>query len=261
MKFKSSLLSQASGSLAGLVFQHGRGGTSIKARSMPVNKRSAGQNVRRAAFSKLLHFWSLTIPPPANQIKFMNSTLRKEWKNYADHVNGPTSLGRTPHLTGRDHFIRCNLPRQLYWSDKTVIIVPPKQLNLGSPPELTNIDGQFNANGNLSLSFDLTMQEPPASFNVNNFIFIRASAPCMASVTTRRRPYLYHQDYSLNDVPSWPWHYELTIGWNTWNFDPNFGPYNFAAAGCRVFCMAQVSRSDGRLSMPQHFSIISPTHS
>jgi len=44
MKFKSPILSQASGSIAGITFSHNRGGMYVRARAVPTNPGSPQQH-------------------------------------------------------------------------------------------------------------------------------------------------------------------------------------------------------------------------
>jgi hypothetical protein len=261
MIFKSSLLSQASGSLAGLVFQHGRGGLHIKSRSSPVNKQSAAQNRYRAAFSFLLSRWQTDFFKVGRPGLTMNDSVRAGWNNYAAHVYADISESGAKRLSGRDHFIRSNLPRLMYYQAAPVHNAAPQNLTLGVPPELAGINGFIDGNGNFQVNFTLTIKEPSSSFTNLSFLLFKATPACPPSVTRRRKAFAYFTTYGLLGFDPWPQQLSVTFTWPPWHDIPSRGPYDFCAAGCRIFISCQLSRLDSRLTSPQYFSLISPTHS
>ncbi len=101
MLFTSPLLSQASGSLAGLTFSHTRGSKYVKARTTPTNPNSQRQGIVRTAMGILAPYWGTEL----------TQTERDAWRLYAANVPTTNALGETIHLTGQQHFIRINVPR------------------------------------------------------------------------------------------------------------------------------------------------------
>ncbi len=101
MLFTSPLLSQASGSLAGLTFSHTRGSKYVKARTTPTNPNSQRQGIVRAAMGVLSPYWG----------QELTQAERDAWRLYAANVPSSNALGETIHLTGQQHFMRINIPR------------------------------------------------------------------------------------------------------------------------------------------------------
>lgn len=101
MKFKSEVLTQASGSIGGTTYAHNRGGLYRRARSIPTNPNSAAQQTVRTNFGQLATRWNDSL----------SSSSRAEWENYA--ANSPTTdaLGDPLVLTGQQMYIRCNSVR------------------------------------------------------------------------------------------------------------------------------------------------------
>lgn len=99
--FKSSLLAQASGSLAGTVFSHNRGGQYMRNRSIPTNPSTARQASVREALSTLVYAWSNTL----------SEAQRTAWTAYADNTPVLNRLGDSIRLTGQQMFVRCGTVR------------------------------------------------------------------------------------------------------------------------------------------------------
>lgn len=101
MKFKSEVLTQASGSIGGTTYAHNRGGLYRRARSIPTNPNSAAQQTVRTNFGQLATRWNDTL----------TTAQRSAWENYA--ANSPTTdaLGDSLVLTGQQMYIRCNSVR------------------------------------------------------------------------------------------------------------------------------------------------------
>ncbi len=101
MLYSSPIVSQASGSLAGLTFSHTRGSKYIKARTTPTNPNSQRQAIVRTAMGVLGPVWGQTL----------TQLQRDGWRLYASNVPSTNKIGETIHLTGQQHFTRINIPR------------------------------------------------------------------------------------------------------------------------------------------------------
>lgn len=101
MKYKGTIIGEASGSVASLTFSHNRGGQYIRQRSVPVNPNTVFQQLIRGYFAQLASRWvdSLTAPQ------------RDSWETYAQAVPLPDSLGEPRVLNGMSMYQRCNTPR------------------------------------------------------------------------------------------------------------------------------------------------------
>jgi hypothetical protein len=101
MKFKGTLLSEASGSIAGLTFSHNRFGQYIRARAVPVNSSSIYQQLIRSVMLSLASRWSDTL----------TDLQREAWETYAANVQRPDALGEPRTLTGLNWYVALNVPR------------------------------------------------------------------------------------------------------------------------------------------------------
>ena len=101
MKFKGTIISEASGSLAGLTFSHNRGGQYIRARAVPVNPGSSGQVAIRGFLSLLTSSW----------VSLLTEVQRAGWDAYALQVQLPDALGEPRNIGGIAHYVRSNVSR------------------------------------------------------------------------------------------------------------------------------------------------------
>ncbi|GAJ18904.1 unnamed protein product, partial [marine sediment metagenome] len=90
---------QLSGSIAGNTYARNRFGNYIRARTKPVNPRSARQSGARINIMWLAEQWRESP---------MNDARRLAWGTYAASVNWNNALGEATILTGFNHFIRSN---------------------------------------------------------------------------------------------------------------------------------------------------------
>lgn len=101
MKFKSQLVTQASGSIGGATFSRNAGGMYIRGRAIPVNPSSPQQQVVRNALTSLSQRW----------INTLTQAQRDAWKVYADQVPIPDTLGEARPIPALSMYIRCNVAR------------------------------------------------------------------------------------------------------------------------------------------------------
>lgn len=101
MKFKSTILGSASGSIAGAVASHNRFGQYFRARTIPVNPNSTFQQTVRNLMGQLTSAWS-------NEL---TSVQRAAWDDYGKAIAIPDSLGDNHYLTGLNHYVRSNVAR------------------------------------------------------------------------------------------------------------------------------------------------------
>lgn len=98
MKFTSSILSAASGSVGGSVYSRNRYGPYIRGRGIPVNPNTSRQQAVRAIFQTLVELWHGSL----------SAAQRTAWNLYASNVTVLDALGNPMNLTGFNHFIRTN---------------------------------------------------------------------------------------------------------------------------------------------------------
>lgn len=122
---KSSVLTQASGSVGGLTYSHNRSGMYMRARATPVNPSSPYQQVIREAQSQLSQQWQT----------ILTAEQREGWATYAANVLRVNRVGDAINIGGLPMFVRCNVPR--IQAAKTVILNAPSIYTIGNPPDMS----------------------------------------------------------------------------------------------------------------------------
>lgn len=220
MLFTSPVYSQASGSIAGLVYSHNRGGMYTRARTTPTDPGSSRQMILRAAVGSLAPTWAGTL----------NDALRQAWRNYASNVAMVNALGETVFLSGQQHYMRCNIPRiQVGLAVKTAA---PTTFDLGTftAPTIS----EANDDRETSISFD----------NTDDW----ASTDGGALLCYHGNP----QGAGINFYKS-PWKYAGKVDGSTATppTSPNvFTPPVEQVAGQKIWTMIRIMQVDGRYSLP-----------
>lgn len=101
MLFKSPVFSQASGSIAGIVYSRNAGGMYTRARAMPTNPNTENQQTVRNAMSTLVVAWQNTL----------TATQRENWATYAFNTPTLNRIGEPTSKSGQQMFLRSNVPR------------------------------------------------------------------------------------------------------------------------------------------------------
>lgn len=101
MKYTSAIMTEASGSLRGIVASHNAGGTYFRGRTVPVNPQSSQQTAVRNAMANIAQAWSGTL----------TATQRNGWNTYAFNTPVTDSLGAPIKLSGFNWYNACNIPR------------------------------------------------------------------------------------------------------------------------------------------------------
>lgn len=96
MKFKSQVLTQASGSIGGITYSHNRGGMYQRARAIPTNPNTPAQQLVRGGLAAAVAYW-------ANS---MTDAERLVWSTYAGNTPTTDALGDPLILTGQQAFLR-----------------------------------------------------------------------------------------------------------------------------------------------------------
>lgn len=89
---------QRSGKQGGVVFSHNKGGPYVRNRAIPVNPNTDRQAAVRTAVRNLSIFWETEL----------SQAQRDAWDVYGAVVAWLNRLGQTIHLSGLNHFVRCN---------------------------------------------------------------------------------------------------------------------------------------------------------
>lgn len=101
MKYKSPILSQASGSLAGSTFSRNKGGNYMRARAVPTNPNSAFQQTVRTFFKGIMNAWTNTL----------TAAQRAGWATYATNTPIVDSLGESRVIPDNAMYLRSNNSR------------------------------------------------------------------------------------------------------------------------------------------------------
>lgn len=222
MKFKSALVTEASGSIGGLTASHNRGGQYLRARAIPVNTNSPQQQAVRQYMGQLASAWGNTL----------TQNQRDLWEAYADNVLLPDPLGEPRKATGLNHFIRCNIPRLQSGLSASILTAAPITFDLGTytAPVLGVVDASDKT---ASIAFTNT---DAWAIAVGGAMLIYASPGQSPATTFYKGPYRYADKVIGAVVPP---------------TTPKVAALPFAVAtGQKCFVKISFIQVDGRLSSP-----------
>ncbi len=219
MLFSSPVYSQASGSIAGITYGHGRSGMYSRARRKPTDPNSFRQATVRQIMASLMPKWG----------EELGASQRAAWNLYGSNVSWPNVLGQTIFLTGHQHFLRCNAPR--LQAGIAIVLDAPVIFDLGTftVPTFT----VANDGPQAGIAFDDTDEW---ATTVGGFMLVWPGRPVGPGRNFYRRPWRFGTKIVGNPTPpitpfpatpQWPW----PIG-------------NIAWVYCRII------QTDGRLSFP-----------
>lgn len=226
MLFKSPLLSQASGSVAGSVFSHNKGGMYMRARTTPVNPNTDAQQSVRDSMRVLVDAWTNTL----------TQTERDSWNLYAFNTPLLNKLGDPTKRTGQNMFVRSNLPR--LHAAMPVIETAPVTFDLGSFTPLTGFTADASAD---TFTFNFGTTDPWANA-AGGVMFIYQSRPVNPTVLFFKGPWQLGSIIEGDPTPPTSPH----------TFNSLFG----MTTGQRVYLKVRVGQADGRLSEPQIISAL-----
>jgi len=226
MRFVSSILPQASGSVGGLVFSHNAGGQYIRARATPTDPGTAAQVSIRGIVASLVNHWVNTLT--ANQ--------RTAWNVYAANVPLLDVFGHSRYRSGINHYVRSNTPRLQVGHSR--IDDGPTTYNLGqyTSPTLT-ITPATNC-------FNITFTTTDEWANeTGSYLYLWGSKPQNPTINFFKGPYKVMSPIAGDDSvpPTSP----AAIG----------VPYTYTI-GQKGFARFNVSRLDGRLSTPFRIGVV-----
>lgn len=217
MKFKGTIIGQASGSYASNTFSHNRGGQYIRNRSIPVNPNSTQQQAVRNAMNLYANRWRTAL----------TQAQRDGWAAYSAAVPIPDSLGEPRDIGGIAMYSRNNIPRRQ--SGLSAVNAAPAALVLGTvtPPTITGIA----ATGIASVVFDNTDEWATA---VGGALLLYFSRGANSTRTANQGGYRY--GFRINGAVVPP-------------ASPGTGTMPFGVtAGQKVFWQARAVTADGKLT-------------
>jgi hypothetical protein len=217
--FKSPVYSQASGSIAGIVYSRNAGGMYTRARAMPTNPNTDAQQAVRDAMRFLTDTWT----------NGMADVLREAWNTYAFNTPTLNKLGEPTHKTGQNMFIRGNIPR--VQAGLVVATTAPVIFDLGTFTAPSSLAADASAD---TITFAINNLEEWANED-GAAMLIYQSRPQNATRTFGKGPFQLAT---------------IVLGDGT---TPPASPVTFAslfplAEDQKVFIQARVTRVDGRLS-------------
>lgn len=213
-------MTQASGSVMGLVASHNHGGPYFRGRTVPVNSSTAQQQAIRNAIIAITAAWGSTL----------TQAQRDGWANYAANTPQTDSLGEPRNLTPLDWYVACNVPR--IQAGIARLDVAPATFNRGS--FTIPVVGACLASGP-SMSIAFTNTDAWASA-VGGYMLLYGSRPTSPTVNYFQGPYRYGGKIAgAATPPTSPY----VLSW----------PFPFAV-GQRIHLQARVVQVDGRLSGP-----------
>lgn len=218
MKFKSQVLTQASGSVGGLTYSHNRGGLYTRARAIPVNPATPQQVAVRGFMVTLATAWVGTL----------TQVQRDAWDLYALLVPLPDSLGDPRNVGGLGMYVRSNVPR--LQAGLARVDAGPTIFSL---PTFTNPDiASITAPTALSLIFN---NGDGWANEAGGAMLVYGSRPANLSINFFKGPYRFASAI-LGDATT-----------------PPTSPAAIAmpfilTAGQKAFVQARVTLADGRLS-------------
>lgn len=224
MKFKGTIIGEASGSVASLTFSHNRGGQYIRQRAVPVNPSSSFQQVVRNATAALTSLWGSTL----------TDAQREGWETYAANVLLPDSLGEPRNIGGLPQYVRSNVSRVQTALPR--VDDPPTEFNLGAftNPSISAVDATAN-------EVDVAFDNADAWANEDDAaLLVYASRPTATTVNFFKGPYRYAGKIDGDAIA------------------PPISPASIAlpfavVAGQRVHFQMRVARADGRISAAIRF--------
>jgi len=224
MKYKSPLISQGSGGVAGCVFSHNRFGAYIRNRTVPTNPLGAEQVRVRQILAGLATGW----------LNDLTSTQREAWTVYGNNVPKIDALGQTFFSTGLNWYIAVNQPRLNFNKpriDDAPTIFTHAELN---PVVITGNAGDQE----VSVTFNNTDSWAGA---VGGFLYLYIAPPQNQSIFFHKSPFRGWATINGAVVP--PTSPAVVAATKA-------SPYTLAS-GSKLFVRAMAQTSDGRISPPQ----------
>jgi len=218
MLFKSSVYTQASGSIGGITYSRNAGGMYTRGRAIPTNPNTAAQQAVKGYMSLLSQAWS----------NVLTSLQRGAWEAYAANVPLRNSLGDERPVSGLNQYIRSNVPR-LTAGLSRIDAGPTNYTLCGlTPPTIVSITASSSL---ASIAFTNTDEWALAT---GGALLIFVSEPLQATINFFKGPFRYAGRVNgAGTAPTSP--ASVTIPFPT-------------AVGKKLFVRFAATAPDGRLS-------------
>lgn len=218
MKYRSALVTEASGSLGGFTASRNKGGLYFRARAIPTNPNSTYQQTVRSALAQLVTTWGSTL----------SAAQRAAWSTYAANTTVIGPLGTPIHNSGLNMYLRGNVSRL-----QTTL---PR---VDDGPTVYDLGGYTEP----SIGFDATAGEIDVTFDNTDAWANEDDAAMLVYVSRPQGPGVefFKGPYRLAGL--------IAGDSTTPPTSPAAITLPFAVtAGQRMFARIVVSRADGRLS-------------
>lgn len=229
MKFKSEVVTQASGSVGGVTYSHNRGGMYRRARSIPTDPATPEQVAARNAFGNLSQQWG----------QVLTAAQRAAWDLYAANVQVTDVLGDPINLTGQQWFVKANQPRVLADATNLPVVADGPTIFNRAQLNTLSILAASEATQTILLAYDDTQSWDDTD---DAGLIVSVSRPKSPTINFFKGPYRYVAPVLGDSTtpPSQP----ATI----------VPPFPFVQ-GDKLFLEAKLSLDDGRLSQTQRLSV------
>ena len=223
MLFKSTIITQGSGSIGGLVFSHNAGGAYVRARTTPTNPNTPQQIAVRNAVAFLSNFWNNGLTQPQ----------RRVWDLYGEKVSVTNRIGEQVFISGMAQYVRSNVVR--LQSNVARVDDGPGVFNIGQFSDV-RIQNFSEATQLGEIAFENGPLTDPWANEVGGFMWIFISRPANPTINYFRGPYRLVATIVGDPVaPVSP----ILIN----------APFPFIA-GARIFGRVITGLADGRLATP-----------
>lgn len=222
MLFESPLLSKASGSLAGSVFSHNKGGMYMRARATPTNPNTSAQIAVRDSMRVAVDAWT----------NVLDQAERDSWNLYAFNTPLLNKLGQSTKRSGQNMFVRSNVPR--LQAGESLVQTAPSIFDLGSFTPV--VFGTADASAS-TISFSFTNADDWAN-ELGSSMLVYQSRPLNPTI----------------DFFKGPWQLATTIAGDAMvapTSPKTFTSLFAMVAGQKIFLKLRVTRADGRYTDAQ----------
>lgn len=231
---RSPFLSAGSGKIGDMIATRNRFGFILKAYTPPDQPDTPAQQESYGHFGNICDRW-LTL----------TETQRALWRQYAAAVPMPNTLGQSRCITGKQHYIRSNMPRFWppggpFWCDAA-----PTTFRIACNIFWYDLHCYILAMGRLNFYADGINQDPATVENEDSFILCYSSTPHTTESNYWKGPYQYRNAVylSIGDQQHFATGQSMDTIWKP-------------AGGEVCHLKFIVSRVDGRLSSPLYFRVI-----
>lgn len=220
---KTTIVSEVSGRVGGLVFSHNAGGPYIRQGSIPTNPNTTFQQSVRTNVATLSVMWNDTL----------TQAERDAWEVYAANVKLTNRIGEQVNVSGIAMFVRSNVARMQIQVDP--VIAAPTIFNLGILSKAA-VENATEAGQTVDIAWGGFIPLDPWQSLAGSWLIVYVSRPQNPGIKFFKGPYRVAGSLQGDPVPP---------------VSPLTVTVPFAiTAGQRLFTRTVVSLVDGRFTTP-----------